>query len=91
MTDTPGDGAAPMRRIGLGEFQADMAEILRDARRGGSFLITSQEEVLAEIGPPAPAPRLPRRPGALRGRIRMAEDFDRLPPDLLTAMEGDGN
>ncbi len=66
MTDTPGDGAAPMRRIGLGEFQADMDE----------------------IRPPAPAPWPPRQPGALRGRIQMAEDFNRLPPDLLTAMEG---
>lgn len=26
-----------------------------------------------------------RRPGALRGRIRIAPDFDQLPPDLAEA------
>ncbi len=28
-----------------------------------------------------------RRPGALSGQIRMAEDFDVLPEDVLAAME----
>jgi len=27
----------------------------------------------------------PRRPGALKGRIRIADDFDELPPELRTA------
>ena len=31
-----------------------------------------------------------RRPGALRGRIRMARDFDELPPEERDAMEGRG-
>ncbi len=34
--------------------------------------------------PSAPA----RKPGRLKGRIRMAEDFDTLPPEILAAMEG---
>ena len=29
-----------------------------------------------------------RQPGALRGKIWIAPDFDALPPDLLSAMEG---
>jgi len=31
-----------------------------------------------------------RRPGALRGRIQMARDFDELPPEERDAMEGRG-
>jgi hypothetical protein len=29
-----------------------------------------------------------RQPGALRGQIRLAADFDTLPDDVLDAMEG---
>ena len=30
-----------------------------------------------------------RTPGALKGRIRMAPDFDTLPEEMLAAMEGE--
>ena len=66
-----------------------MAEFLRQVREGRSFLITSRDEVLAELRPPATVNRPGRQPGALRGRIRMSPDFDALPPDLLAAMEGE--
>lgn len=81
-------GKAAMRRLGTREFRANMADILRQARHGSSFLVTSRGEVLAEIHPPSTASRAGRQPGALRGRIRMADDFDEIPPDLLAAMEG---
>ncbi len=58
------------------------------ARHGTKFLITSRDQVLAEVRPPPEAERPCRRPGALRGKIRMAPDFDALPPDMLAAMEG---
>lgn len=77
------------RRLGVREFRANMATVLRQARHGSSFLVTSRDEVLAEIHPPSKADRPRRRPGALRGKIRMASDFDTLPPDVLAALEGD--
>src|SRR3546814_855511 len=79
---------APVR-LGVREFRGNMTGFLRRARRGSSFLITSHGEVLAEIHPPSKSVRPRRRPGALRGRIRMAPDFDTLPPDVLAAMEGE--
>ena len=45
--------------------------------------------MLAEVGPPRQAERPSRRPGALRGKIRMAPDFDDLSADVLAAMEGE--
>ncbi|MPQ74525.1 prevent-host-death protein, partial [Acetobacter senegalensis] len=30
-----------------------------------------------------------RQPGALRGRIKMSEDFDLTPPDVLESMDRD--
>lgn len=31
----------------------------------------------------------PRRPGALKGQIWIADDFDELPPEILAAFEGE--
>ena len=77
------------RRVGVREFRSDLAGFLRQARHGTSFLITSRDQVLAELRPPPGAERPRRRPGALRGKIRIAPDFDVLPPDVLAAMEGE--
>ena len=77
------------QRVGVREFRGKLTGFLRQARQGRSFLIMSRDQVLAEVGPPPQAVRPPRQPGALRGKIRMAPDFDALPPDMLGAMEGE--
>ena len=87
-TPKQSDNATP-NRVGVREFRANLTGFLRQARRGKSFLITSHDEVVAEIRPPSPTERPRRQPGALRGKIRMAPDFDTLPADLLAAMEGE--
>ncbi|MBP2449224.1 hypothetical protein JOH51_006732 [Rhizobium leguminosarum] len=46
----------------------------------------SHHKVVAEIGPPS-ADVAVRKPGALRGKIRISDDFDSLPADVLKAME----
>lgn len=75
------------RRVGVREFRGNLTGFLREVGQGRSFLITAHGQVLAELRPPPPAARPRRCPGALKGRIRMAPDFDALPPDLLAAME----
>ncbi len=77
------------QRVGVREFRGNLTGFLRQVRHGQSFLITSHDQVLAEIRPPSPAERAPRKPGALRGKIRMVPDFDTLPSDILAAMEGE--
>ena len=77
------------QRVGVREFRGNLTEFLRQARQGRSFLVMSRDQVLAEVGPPRPEVRPRRKPGALRGKIRMAPDFDALPSDVLAAMEGE--
>ena len=77
-------------RVGVRELRANLSGLLRQARQGTSFLVMSRNEVIAEIRPPSGAERLHRSPGMLKGKIRMAEDFDVLPDDILSAMEGNG-
>ena len=78
------------RRVGVREFRGNLTGFLREVRQGRSFLITSHDQVLAEIRPPSVADQPRRQPGALRGRIPMAPDFAALPPEVLAAMEGGG-
>ncbi|MBL6457613.1 type II toxin-antitoxin system prevent-host-death family antitoxin [Belnapia sp. T6] len=85
----PKPDRSPPRRVGVREFRANLGDVLRQARQGQSFLVTSRDEVVAEIHPPSRPAQRRREPGALRGRIRMAPDFDTLPPELLAAMEGE--
>lgn len=75
------------RRIDVRAFRANLAGVLRQARGGSTFIVTSRDEVLAEIHPPSQEGRPRRQPGALRGQIHMADDFDVLPPEVIAAFE----
>ncbi len=90
MAESQQDGQSnPPRRVGVREFRGNLSGFLRQARYGGSFLIVSHDQVVAEVRPPPPVERPRRRGGALRGKIEMSPDFDTLPPDVLAAMEGE--
>ena len=71
------------------EFRANLPGYLRQVQQGRSILIAVRDNVIAEVRAPAMAPS-PRITGALKGHIQMAPDFDELSPDVLAAMEGQG-
>ncbi|MCP2138591.1 antitoxin (DNA-binding transcriptional repressor) of toxin-antitoxin stability system [Rhizobium sp. SLBN-94] len=79
-------GAIHPRRVGVREFRGNLTSILKQVEDGQRFVLTSHHKVVAEIGPPSPD-IVSRKPGALRGKIKLAEDFDSLPADVLSSME----
>lgn len=83
------DKAPPPQKVGVREFRGNLTEYLRRVRGGASFLVTSHEQVVAEVRPPPPEQRPRRQLGAMRGKIWMAPDFDTLPADILAAIEGE--
>ncbi len=86
----PRSGQNDPQRVGVRELRGNLTAYLRLARQGTPFLITAHDQVVAELRPPAASLREPRQPGALRGQIRLAEDFDALPDDVLRSLEGEG-
>ena len=54
-------------------------------------VLAGEEIIIGKAGKPVARlvkferPQGPRKPGALRGRIRMADDFDEMPEDLQKA------
>lgn len=70
-----------MKQVSITEAKAQFSRLLREVAAG-------EEVVIAKAGKPMARlvalekPAKPREPGALRGRITIAEDFDApLPPD----------
>ena len=72
------------------EAKTRLSHLVDRALRGEQVVITRHGRPVARLVPAAP-PRTPRRLGALRGKIRVAADFDApLPDDLLALFEGGG-
>ena len=96
------DKPSAAHRVEIAEFRDDVARYLRQARQGASFLITSDNEVVAELRPPPseaeakpeptaatpePLPEAPRGLfGAMRGQIWMAKDWDTWPEGFIEEM-----
>ena len=72
--------------VNFRDLRQNLAGYLRQARQGEEIVVTSRGQVVARIVPPAEVPRRPI--GLLKGQIRMADDFDDTPADVIDAMEG---
>jgi prevent-host-death family protein len=74
--------------VSLYEAKTRLSHLVDRALRGDQVVITRHGRPVARLVPAAP-PRKPRRLGVLRGKIRVAADFDApLPNDLLVLFEG---
>jgi prevent-host-death family protein len=72
------------------EARAHFAELLAAVAKGQRITICKAGTPVAQLGPldtPVPV----RRPGLLKGRVTIAEDFDApLPPDTLVSFGSGG-
>ncbi|HEX8361550.1 MAG TPA: type II toxin-antitoxin system prevent-host-death family antitoxin [Longimicrobium sp.] len=76
--------------VNLYEAKTRLSQLVERAAAGEEIIIAKSGRPVARLMP-LPAPRAPRTPGALRGQIRVADDFDDpLPPDILAAFTGGG-
>ena len=66
------------------EARAQLSALLDRVSRGEEVVIGRAGKPVASLVPYAPK-RRPRRPGRLRGKIRIAPDFDELPEDIADA------
>ena len=75
-----------MKKVNIHEAKTHLSRLVEDVAAG-------EEVIIAKAGKPVARlvafekPARPRAPGALRGRIKIAEDFDApLPPDIGEAL-----
>lgn len=68
-------GKASDMNIAIAAAKARLAEIVRRVERGEEIVLTRHGRPVARVVPPARQDQLPRI-GALKGQIRIADDFD---------------
>jgi prevent-host-death family protein len=75
--------------VNIEDAKAQLSALIEKVRAGQEVIIGKAGKPVAKLVPYERSEK-PRRPGALRGKIRIAEDFDDLPKDIAEAfgMEG---
>ena len=85
------DHMAKSARVSLVQAKAQLSRLVDQALRGDDVLITRHGRPVARLVAAKPERRV-RELGALRGKIRVAKDFDApLPAALQALFEGRGS
>ena len=80
-------GESPARLVNVHQAKTHLSQLLQQVERGEDVLIARSGVPVARLtawrdAPPAVAP-----PGAMRGRIRLTEDFDAPLQELFEALQ----
>ena len=79
-----------MRQVNIHEAKTHLSRLVERAAGGEDIVIAKAGKPLAKLVR-FEAPRVPRKPGALKGRIKIATDFDApLPESIARAFRGEG-
>ena len=78
-----------MRQVNIHEAKTHLSRLVDEASRGEEIVIARAGKPVARLVALAATPE-PRRPGLLKGKIRIADDFDApLPEEVLASFESD--
>jgi prevent-host-death family protein len=79
-----------MRQVNIHEAKTHLSRLVDEAVGGEEIVIAKAGKPLVRLVP-VREERRPREPGALRGQIWIADDFDDpLPEEILRPFEGEG-
>ncbi len=73
-----------MRQVNIHEAKTHLSKLLEAVERGEEIIIARSGKPVARLCPPRKR-HTPRRPGSLKGKIRIAKDFDQTPEEVVEA------
>ena len=77
-----------MQTINIHEAKTHLSKLVEEVSKGQEIVIAKSGKPMARLTGISPAKPV-RKPGFLKSKIRIAEDFDApLPDDILSAFEG---
>jgi prevent-host-death family protein len=77
-----------MNKVNIHQAKTQLSRLVERAAAGEEIVIAKSGKPVARLVPYIPTTK-PRRPGCLRGKIRIKKSFDLpLPRELLEAFEG---
>ena len=68
----------------ISEAKAELSALIEEVQKGNEIILAKAGKPVAKLVPYEGAAR-PRTPGALKGKIWIAPDFDTLPDDMAEA------
>jgi prevent-host-death family protein len=75
--------------VNVYEAKTHLSQLLDRAAAGEEIVIARAGRPIARLVPLSDASSRPRTPGAWRGKVSIANDFDELPPELEAAFRGE--
>jgi len=73
-----------MSQVNIHEAKTHLSRLVKEAAKGREIVIAIAGKPVARLVPLEAAPTKRRKPGRLKGKIRIVDDFDApLPDDLL--------
>ncbi len=76
-----------MEQVNVHQAKTHLSRLLERVAEGDEIVIAKSGRPMARL---VPMPSEPRRPGRLKGKIRMADDFDApLPEEIAAAFRGE--
>ena len=77
-----------MDTVNIHQAKTHLSKLVEQASQGEEIIIAKAGKPMAKLVPIS-AVRVPRKPGLLKGKIRVGEDFDRpLPSTTIDIFEG---
>jgi prevent-host-death family protein len=77
-----------VRSINVQQAKTHLSRLLEEALAGEEIVIAKAGRPYVRLVPCTPD-RMPRPLGGWEGKVRMADDFDETPPDVLKLFEGE--
>lgn len=74
-----------MTVVNMHEAKTNLSKLVQRAAAGEEIIVAKAGEPVAKIVAYTAPPKKPRVPGALKGKIWMAPDFDELPDEIAEA------
>jgi antitoxin (DNA-binding transcriptional repressor) of toxin-antitoxin stability system len=72
---------------GIGEAKTQLSKLVHLAEGGEEIVLTRGRRPVARlVAIPVEPAEVKRRPGRMRGRVRMSRDFDEWPEDIARAL-----
>ena len=79
-----------MAIVNTHEAKTNLSRLIDEVQKGAEVVIARANRPVARLVPIREKPST-RKPGYLKGKVRVAADFDApLPPDVVNAFEGGG-
>lgn len=74
------------RSYSIGEAKTNLSRLIAEVERGDQVELRRGQTPVAKLVPVQPPATVRRHPGAFKGRIKIADDFDSWPDDIAKAL-----